>query len=356
MEINITAMGLMLYAVSLICFAPMFHISVLAIIKPVAFPMSYILGYGLCNAKENGSVVSKRFFITVAVLAAGSLLHYLLNWLISDNADGRDSVDFWTRTALTATNQAAMASMAVGLAAALLLGSGIKWYYKLLGLAMLIAILAYNLVLSGRTLILMTAIALIVAAFYNIKENRRGRIIFIAGIAIAVLAVFYAYTQNLFDLRTTIENSMLFGRFTGEYGIELTEDSRLDHKLIFLQKILDYPMGGAHIRDMHGYAHDLFLDSYDEAGWIAIATIFAYFVSSVIRLLKLVYRKQIPFMVRLVALCMYITVYVEFWVEPVLQASPWLLASFCVMDGMVSIMLKNSRRQPGYAGGTTQNS
>lgn len=339
---NHSVLLLMIYAVSLLLMAPTFNTSVFALLKPFLVPFSFIIGYGIF-AKEYVSASNEKKFnsaITLlVVLAAGGLVHYLLNWSINLDVTDRQTKDFWSGEVLMPTNQAAMACLALGVSMATLL-SRPKLRYWLMAAAALLAILGYNMILSGRTLILMTLIALLVAVLYSMRNNRRGRAILLVSVVLFAVAAVWAYNANAFGLRSFIEESALFGRFTGEYGQELSEDTRLDNKMGYLRDMINYPFGGAHLREMYGYAHDLFLDSFDEAGWIAGLAIVIYVCVSVVRLFKFLKRKHIPFMVRQLFLCTYLVVYMEFFVEPVLQASPWLLSGFCALDGCVCAMLR----------------
>jgi len=339
---NGSVLLLVIYAIFLFTLGPEFRGSILSMLKPFVFPMSFIIGYGLFSKESAATSGGKKFnsaIVLLIVLAAGGFVHYLLNWSINLEVTDRQTIDIWSGEVLMPTNQAAMACLALGVSVGALL-SRPKLRYWLLAAAALLAILGYNMILSGRTLILMTLILLLIAVLYSMRNNRRGRAILLVGVILFAVAAVWAYNANAFGLRSFIEESALFGRFTGEYGQELSEDTRMDNKMGYLRELINYPFGGAHMREMFGYAHDLFLDSFDEAGWIAGLAIVIYFCASIGRLFKLLKRKHIPFMVRQLFLCTYLVVYMEFFVEPVLQASPWLLAAFCALDGCVCAMLR----------------
>ena len=99
------------------------------------------------------------------------------------------------------------------------------------------------------------------------------------------------------------------------------------------------------MRDQVNFAHDLFLDTYDESGFFAATTLAVYVLMTVIRLFKCVTNKSLPFEFRQVVLCVYLILYIEFLVEPILQGMPWLFASFCLIDGYVCNILRNNKEK-----------
>ena len=130
-------------------------------------------------------------------------------------------------------------------------------------------------------------------------------------------------------------------RFFGDdASMELDEDGRSGKREYFIANAYRFPLGGAHIRNEKGYAHDILLDTYDEAGIFALIAIAAYLVSALIRLFKCITNKALPFEFRQIVLCVYAVVYIEFFIEPILQGMPWLFASFCLIDGYVGRVLR----------------
>ena len=95
-------------------------------------------------------------------------------------------------------------------------------------------------------------------------------------------------------------------------------------------------------REKFGYAHDIFLDTYDESGIFALIAVFLYIVSSIIGLFKTIKNKNISFKLRQIVLCVYVISYMAFMIEPILQGAPWFFASFCIMDGALTVINNES--------------
>lgn len=342
-SIPLSMLGIL--AVSWVLFSPSTTTSIFAPLKPFTYALCYILGMSLMNDDKEYSenkTSYKLFYFTAFVVAFGSMVHYLLNWLLNMDADDRYTIDFWTRRILAATGQAALACLPLALAIACIFSKNNK-YIKLSAIATLVLVFIYNLILSGRTLIIISLIAAGVAFLHQFasEKNTRFRIFLI--LLVVIIAILFMYQIDLFGVRTFVEESPFYDRFFSEdSAIELEEDGRMDMKIYHLQNMGRFLFGGAHIREEIGYAHDIFLDTYDEAGIFAFIAIIIYMLATVSHLVKFLKDKSIPFSARQIVLCIYVVLYIEFFVEPILQGMPWLFATFCLIDGYVSRILNHN--------------
>ena len=116
---------LLVLAVSWVFFSPNSTDSIFGILKPFTYVLCYIVGTSLLNDDMEYSedkLPLKLFYITLIAVAAGSLGHYLLNWLSNAGSMDRNTVDFWSGTVMAATGQAALACLPLGLAIGCLFG------------------------------------------------------------------------------------------------------------------------------------------------------------------------------------------------------------------------------------------
>lgn len=105
--------------------------------------------------------------------------------------------------------------------------------------------------------------------------------------------------------------------------------------------MLHYPFGGNNINKGLGvgYAHDLWLDVYDTVGVIPFVLICAYSIISMRRCLCFIrYSKDTN--INLLVCCVYISLFVSFFVEPIMDACPMVFAVYCFIDGMLSRYMK----------------
>lgn len=338
-RLNLQTAILFFFSLSLLIFREEAHSSFTSMLKCFTYVLCYIIGYNIFAKGDELEVKERKTVIVSTLLSLGTFLHLFLNLVKNAGKDvGRNTVDFWTEEIISATGQAALGCMVLGIAFAVLF-SHYQIKYKLSAFLSLAILFYYNLILAGRTVFLM-AIIVAVIAFLNYIKNSASptqflKVVFWTTVAILVLIIMYE--SNTFGIKETIVNSNYYNRFFGDKSYtELGDDTRLEFKRAYLKYLAVYLFGGGKINNaVGGYAHDLYLDTYDEAGVFAFVFIAVVSVSSILKLLKVLKNKEIRFETKQILLCLYTALHLEFWIEPILAGMPWLLAAFCVIHGMV---------------------
>lgn len=341
-QIDINVLFLIVLAVSWSIFSPTAHDKVTSLIKPFIYPLSYLAGINFLSSgdsktkKDNNSV----FIVSVFVISFGCFTYFVLNML--NNMDltlDRNTIDIWTKTPLSATNQATFVCLSIGVFISVLF-CDYSIRKKAICFLLIGTILMYNLMLAGRTIFVMIAAVLLLSALFYFKTEKKyfRKFKIIMWCIFALLILLYMYESNLFGIRDAIEKSNFFVRFWGDYSYsDFGEDSRLDKKLYYLEHFFDGIFGGSKIRSSGiGYAHGILLDAYDEAGLLALISMSAFLVKSVYSFFKFINNNMISLNTRKIVFGVYVAVFFQFIVEPILQASPWLFAFFCFISGMVS--------------------
>lgn len=343
-----TVVVLLALSLSLLLFNAESQKMLTSMLKPFVFPICYLMGLTILRKKEHKTDLEndeKRAGNLFFLIALGLLLHFGLNMLVNMNPDlVRDEIiDFWTNDLMSATAQAALATMMLALVAAYFFSraSIVKKVVALLSLAL---ILSYNLILAGRTVFLMAIIVFTVAALH-LGLVRRRFLKTVAIILILVLLLLLLYNANLFGIRTAVEDSNFYDRFFGDGDRQdIEEDKRMEHKRAYFIRMADHLFGGGHIRAEYGHsAHDLYLDTYDESGIFALLAVLAYIATSLARALRFVRNKRFSFELRQVVLCFYIAMNVQFFLEPIMRGMPWLFAAYCFLDAVVAYLLTEER-------------
>lgn len=314
------------------CFAPFcFYLVGLNLISdvPTAIPDSQKVDY-----------VQKKGYAILTVISLGAFVHYALNFLYNiGNSVGRNTNDIWTGSRMAATGQNALICLMLGLSCALLFLPPKKWH-RWGGVASLLLMLAYNMVLSCRTMLVMLGILLLIGVMYPKKNTTYGtqllenltRLIIICGIA------FVVYKFNIGGIQRLIRESTLFSRFEGSFTYLVDIESRVHTKMRFLTQLVDYPFGDCHIRSMYGYAHDLLLDAYDEYGMLVFCMLCCILIIGMVQLFSLLRRTGYTESFMLMLLLIYCAILLEFAVEPILVGMPWLFSCYCLINGCVTGM------------------
>ena len=346
---DIDAICLMLIGISWVLFSPMGHDSITNIVKPMLYVCAYFAGmcYLSYTCKDKDSRETEKFLIRMTVLlSVGPFVHYLLNMFNNQDYSSRNTIDFWTNQAMAATNQAAMNCMAVAIAVGALFANVGKQYKWMAWLVLSTAVL-YNLILAGRTTFAIIAIVVFLSAAYlyiNSGGTKKSKIVL--GVALVILGLLICYTYDIFGIKTAVEGSNFYYRFFGGEAYRSSEDeTRLARKIYFLRNFTDGILGGAHLRNSGvGYAHDIVFDTFDEAGIVAFFGMCVFLVRCGLSFLRFMKHKSVYLASKQIVLSLYAALFLQFMVEPILQAAPWLFSLFCFQSGMLSTFF---RLQPG---------
>ena len=319
-----------------------------SMVKCVVWPVAYLLGYGLIkqSAKEE-NIAEKRVTSLIKLIVFGLLAHYTLNMLVNygDNALGRNTLDFWSGETRAATGQAALAIIPLGWAVAGIANA--ESFKSSIGNILVIAlILFYNLTLSTRILLLLVPILFAVALIFNMKQQRtaKSKRKILITILVISLAVVVIYAFNLWGVRDIIEDSVLSQRYEVTENMGITDDSRWERKLEYLKLMSTQLLGGGNINaQVGGYAHDVFLDTYDEAGIFSLIAVIAIVWDAISKLRKFIKYADVEHGLKGILLCVYIAILVEFMVEPIIAGIPWMLVLFCFLNGMVTAIVQRKR-------------
>lgn len=333
-----------------------FDEGVMSMLKCLAYVALYLVGYNFMIVKSgrhsvlfeySQNDVEKSGYLLLVMISAGSFTHYALNFIFNfDKVLTRNTFDIWSGEVMAATGQSTLACLMVGLAVAMIFIPP-KKICRVIAIICLVIILAYNLILAGRTLIFITAILILLSIIYMhfALKTPLAKFKLLIGIAVAVLAVVFVFTFNIGDIRDYVFESNLLERFN-VFNSEIFDTDRSNVKLSFIMNFWKYPFGGLHMRDEFGYAHDLLLDGYDEYGIFSLILLIAILITGIVELYKLVRYTDYSFTFKLALICIYVSILLEFCVEPILAGMPWLFSCYCLINGCITAMnLSYSRRK-----------
>ncbi len=338
----------------------------LSMIRCMAWVAFYWVGYNLVVTRiarhqtqldYDPVFAEKNGYALLVVISFGSFTHYLLNFL--SNYGGvldRNTNDIWTGKPMAATGQAALACIMCGLAVALIFAPR-KKRHRIVGIALLIVLLAYNLILACRSLLVIILVLLIIGMLYlgKIMNNTYKRFKLFIGLAVTLLVLTTLFTLNVFNIQETLLNSNLFGRFDGSSADSASDIGRLQFKLQYIKEGYRYLFGGLHLRSQYGYAHDLWLDGYDEYGLFGLIFLIGVTLLGIKELLRLLRKTNYSREFKMTVSCIYVAMLLEFCVEPILEGMPWLFACFCLVNGCITGMIVTYKKNKGAINENTAN-
>lgn len=307
------------------------------ILKQLAYPICYLLGLNFVkyDLQSDRGVVSGEKSLTSAffVVSMGAFSHYILNMFANIGSLSRNTIDIWSGKTLLATGQAALAVLAAAFFWAIMFSSKILTY-KILAGAGCILVFAYNLILSGRMLLLLNALLLLECLVFtmtngSLKKNSRMFLLMI----VLTIVLYLALRYNLLGITELIGDSNLVTRFK---DFSFYEDARMSTKSEYLKLLYKYPLGGGRIdKEVGMYAHDIFLDTYSDVGIIGACIVLIILFVVIYQAICVLKNKHFSADFRLLLLCVLSANMFIFLLEPILAGMQWLFCSFCFFAGVL---------------------
>ena len=309
-------------------------------LRVIAAPCAYLAAY---NLYDDAAEYDSEKVLTVITYAMA--LHSLLSFIYLYRTQGINSFsqgagyDIWSGSSSTSTGIAANYYFLAATVPMLLMKG--KWHHYIIYILALI----HDILLGGRTFLVLSGISVLLTFVLRVfLEKKRVSVVIKYVIAFGIIAcvLIIIYQKNIFDIRNTFESSYMWRRFFSANPYEkLNETSRWERKYIYLQNLFTYPFGGGHMRNDLGvgYAHDIWLDTFDNAGVITMIILLFYSITSIFRFLRYskicqTVKEKIVFYVLPIVLT------AAFFVEPIMDGCPMVFFMYCFMDGFVSKKLE----------------
>lgn len=298
----------------------------------------YLIGLNGVDADDP----RKRAHALIGTVAAGAFTHFLLNFLYAWGRDlGRNTNDIWTGAPMAATVQAALALPMLALAAAALVAPTRRWH-RVAAVAVMVLSLCYDLKLAVRAMPILLLIVLAASVCYNAVcagrvRLRRGYL----ALALLPLSAAGAYVSDVGGVRTRFAASEMAARLGSFWDNSL----RARAKWNYLKNLPASLFGGEHLRRRFGYAHDLLLDGYDAYGLMGAALLFGTLIDGAVRLYRLLRRTDADRFFKTATLALYLAIWAEFTLEPILEGMSWLFCTYCLLNGLLGGMEYEQRRR-----------
>lgn len=325
-------------------YANYFYVSLQSFITYWIGPISgYFIGYHIIN--KRGNIDSNK--VNFAIVW-GLFIHGMLNMIlfISGGNNGRVIPDIWLGIGILATLQGTFFTLISGL-----LFYSLYITKSILNKIILIVAILFSiystLQTASRTLLIIVIITLLVnIAIYiflnKIKLNTLLNIII--KIILSGLVITICYTSNLLQIKDIYENSQLYKRVNSEHQLSLQEDGRFEMYKEVSKEMFNYPMGGDKM-PVIGYAHNLWLDTAKMVGIIPFFLLLIYTIMTILTLLKFIKNKYIQDEKKYLITSIYISMTLNFMVEPILEGVPYMFIMMCIINGSTRYILDSTKRR-----------
>ena len=317
-------------------------------LRILAAPCAYLVAFNI-NFFDRKINVSKTLLIIAFSMSFHSLcsLVYTIVEKGFDNFSTGISYDFWSRESATATGIATYYYFLITTIPIMFFRT--KVITKVLHISIFTISMIHNLLIGGRTCIVLFLVSIILSILLIlIFWKKRTAIKYIMTIIIVFCLFTIIYINNFFNIQDLFESSYFFRRFFSSNSYEqIGNTSRWERKLIYIRNLFTYPFGGNHLKNDLGigYAHDIWLDTFDDAGVITMFLMLIYTISSVFRFFKFSKLSTESLITKITFYIFPIIIMLAFFVEPILSGAPIVFFMYCFMDGLISSKLKFLRKE-----------
>lgn len=314
--------------------------------KVFVCPLLWLVGYNLPHNRNVQSILK-----VASLLAFGMAIHGIANYaynLYTGVAFSKGvTYDIWSRSVSAVTGQMMNFALFISLLPWLILIQPNKWI-RLIYFLVFVSATTYAILLGSRTYVVLCMLVAVIAVVAVLleknqdrKEKRRKLVWLIFGISLVLL-----YFVKSSSFSAVYEESYMASRIGRNANLfrNIMDENRFMYKKLYLQSLFVFPWGGKYIGEIVGnYAHDLWLDIFNEAGVVAFVAIIGYTLTALKRLLNVRKRPEVSANEKIAILTYTIIIFAEFFVEPIWQGGPLLLCCFVLIDGMIAkfLALKN---------------
>lgn len=299
----------------------------------------YICGYYicLCNKKEKKNKwINFLFFI---ILGCG--IHVLLNLFINIGRPRWETIDFFTKETLAATNLGSISTLIFSLEFCYIISN--SKFRKYTGIFLVIISFIYALVLGTRTQLFIAIIILFIQSTLYIKELRKTKktkkiyITFFASL-FGLMLLFVGYDLNILNVKTKIQSTTLYQRLLDSSTTE-SDSYRFQLYKEGIESLLEYPNGG---NPKPGYFHNFWLDVGRVSGIFLVIESLVMTIFFIHYSIKIYKNEQYNFEFRIAVIGICVGFLCNFFVEPIMDGYLYLFYKFCLIFGIIESINKST--------------
>ena len=271
----------------------------------VAIIAAYLMGWNWRMLFPEASVSSILIIFGLSFAAHG-LLNYFYSLQLGVGNSGL-CYDVWSKSHSASTAQGVLFTPFVSVIWIVLLQHRSP-ILKAASFVTLLFAVRYNFMLGGRSFLLLLALAAFVYLVLKITlsaDSVGDAIKNLLVVFFLLILILYLYQKDVFNLKSTFENS---------YSQDIFGGNKIS------------------ISSGYGYAHNLWLDVFDQAGFIPFLLLLVLSCSSVAQGIRTAFSANSY--EGLYAASFYVTYFAQFFIEPILQGSPFFFISFVFITGL----------------------
>ena len=303
-------------------------------IKYLVSPIcAYLLGTLLASDRKKNDSIVKLYMIGLLPY----FMHGVLDLIKFDGFSGyeREIADFWTGEMWKATLVCTFFAMTVPL---LFISFITKGIYKKIAYALFTVVAVYACIITAsRTVIYIGIVVLLFQLILYLRECVKNKDMRAVRVVLGIL-VFTGVVGVIIALNMGALSQTLF--FKRLFDSDMSDEPRIQLFLNIILNAWKYPFGNM----PYFYSHNTWLDFLRESGWI---TFFCFCVITVIaaKHVKRIYTdKALKYEHRLAVVAMMSALYLDMFVEPIMDGAAMLFCLFFYFIGINSQFANEKKR------------
>lgn len=303
----------------------------------IAIISAYLIGWNWQKIFP-GATASSVMILFGLSFATHGLLNYFYSLQLGVGNSGF-CFDFWSKSHSASTAQGVLFTPLVSVVWIILLQHR-SLVVKVATFITLLFAVRYNFMLGGRSFLLLLAFAAFTFLLIKITFSADSVGDAIKNLLVVCLVLFlilFLYQKNVFNLKNTFEDSYMAHRFKYQ---SVAEDDKATRWVYYASHFSQGIFGGnkISISSGYGYAHNLWLDVFDQAGLIPFLMLLVLSFSSVAQGIRTAF--SVSRYEGLYAASFFVIYFSQFFIEPILQGSPYFFISFVFITGLFNSLNK----------------
>lgn len=310
----------------------------------VIYASSLICAY-MCGKRmffQNGNVEFNSMKVErVISIFAYAYLTYVLATMFYSMANGqflltRNPLNLWTGSLRAATHYGTMLVIPAAYGVYLMTTSLGK--RKVIGVVIAVVCIAVSVLTASRTILYMIPLGIAVCVFVNAKfhEGLNKRVLItVVGLCLGTLVFGAMFHANLFGIYDVLQKTQLGQRLMHGQASSFRKDGRMMYNMFLFHHLSESFLGGGYTRLQSGRLHNLFLNVYDLGGIIPFSFLMTFSIKVIRRLNKTLKGTVLDANSKTLVLLLYILVFVQMMLEPVMESVPIFVWCFLYIVGAV---------------------
>lgn len=302
----------------------------------IVFIYAYIFIFYISENKNKTDVIINILVYTISLLFIYGFLNMLREISIGmpniSNIHSRKICDFWSGDAMAATIQNSYLYFTLFFIPIILFYEKYSYIKKIMLSVIVLVSTIFSFMIGSRTFLVALMLIISISLYYLIKYNIKDIKKHLKYILILLIVIVSFFIIDLFDIRTTIMNSILIQRLvSGSFNI--FSDPRIATWIEILGNMSNHFFGGIYeLETGLRFAHNMWLDILRTSGVIPFILIIAISIFHIYEIVKLCLVTNYKYKCLLISFNLLL--YVLCFLEPVFEGYYYILILFFFNMGL----------------------